>query len=307
MDGNEDPDGGIGRVAATPPRHSREGGNPYGVKFPDYPALMGTACAGMTGKKVTEHSGSSLGKHGSSKAGLSLAAPWKDRRMTGFRTLAGSAVIAALLATSATPALARPGWGGNGWGGGGWGGGRHHDRHRGGGGNGLLAGVLILGGVAAIASAASASSRDRQQQRDDDSVPDAMPDDAQPVLEGPDDGGPEDRRSDEVRPDDRTPDDAAPDDRAQDRYRSPVRIENEEDAVDACAIAAEEDGGRDGRTAQVRDIDRVDAVGSGWNVSGRVELRQGYRDPDRQTEDFTCTVRDGQVASVRLTGGEGLR
>jgi len=211
--------------------------------------------------------------------------------MTRLKTLAGSAVIAALLATSATPALARPGWGGNGWGGGGWGGGRHHDRHRGGGGDGLLAGILILGGVAAIASAASASSRDRQQQRDDYPVPDAFPEDADPVLDVPDDS----------RPDDALPDEAARD------YRSPVRIANEDEAVDACAIAAEEEGGRDGRTAQVGDIDRVDAVGGGWNVTGRVDLRQGYHDTSRQSESFTCTVRDGQVASVRLTGGVALR
>ena len=195
--------------------------------------------------------------------------------MTRFRRFAGSVALAALLATSATPAMARPGWGG----------GRHHDRHRGGGGDGLLAGILILGGVAAIASA----SRDRQQ-RDDYPVPDAFPEDAEPVLDVPRDDAP-------------APRDAAPDD----VYRSPVRIGNEDQAVDACAIAAEQDGGRDGRTAQVRDVDRVDAVGGGWNVSGQVELRRGYRDTSRQTEDFTCTVRDGQVASVRLTGGEGLR
>ena len=196
--------------------------------------------------------------------------------MTRFRRFAGSVALAALLATSATPAMAqRGGWGG------GWGGGRHHDRHRGGGGDGLLAGILILGGVAAIASAASAN-RDRQQ-RDDYPVPDAFPEDAEPVLDVPDASA------------------------RDDVYRSPVRIGTEDQAVDACAIAAEQDGGRDGQTAQVRDVDRVDAVGGGWNVSGRVELRRGYRDPSRQTEDFTCTVRGGQVASVRLTGGEGLR
>ena len=68
--------------------------------------------------------------------------------MAILRKSAGAAVIAALLATSATPALARGpgGWNSGGWGGhyGGW----RHRRDRGGiSGGDVLAGILIIGGV----------------------------------------------------------------------------------------------------------------------------------------------------------------
>jgi opacity protein-like surface antigen len=74
--------------------------------------------------------------------------------MMMVRKLLGSATIAAMLATSATPALARPGYG---WGHGGWGGGygrnwRHHD---GDGFGNFLLGAVIAGGIVAIASSAA--------------------------------------------------------------------------------------------------------------------------------------------------------
>lgn len=85
------------------------------------------------------------------------------------RKLVGSAVIAALIVTSASPALARRpgGWG---WNDGGWSGWRHRrDRDDIDGGD-VLAGILILGGIAAIAAAAS-KSRDRDRDRYPDRYP----------------------------------------------------------------------------------------------------------------------------------------
>ncbi|WP_147417693.1 hypothetical protein [Sphingomonas cavernae] len=83
--------------------------------------------------------------------------------MARMHRIAAGAVIAALLATSTTPALARGphrGWGNGGWGhGGGW---RHRDRVDAGD---VIAGIIILGGIAAIASAASKNRRPAPDSR----------------------------------------------------------------------------------------------------------------------------------------------
>lgn len=78
--------------------------------------------------------------------------------MTGLRKMTATAVIGALLATSATPALARPGWGNPGWGDG-WGGGHRRWGHRGDGidAGDVILGAIILGGIAAVASGISKS------------------------------------------------------------------------------------------------------------------------------------------------------
>jgi hypothetical protein len=84
--------------------------------------------------------------------------------MMGLRKLTATAVAGALLATSATPALARPGWGAPG----GWGGGHRRWGHRGDGidAGDVILGAIILGGIAAVASAASSSNRDRTSKGD---------------------------------------------------------------------------------------------------------------------------------------------
>jgi len=83
--------------------------------------------------------------------------------MTGLRKMTTTAVIGALLAASATPALARPGWGNSGWGGGGHRGWRHR-------GDGIDAGDVILGAVilGGIAAVASGMSRSKQEGRSGD-------------------------------------------------------------------------------------------------------------------------------------------
>lgn len=83
--------------------------------------------------------------------------------MAGLRKLTATALIGALLATSATPALARPGWGNSGWGHG-----NRHWRHRGDGidAGDVILGAIIIGGIAAVASAASRSNGDRKRNGD---------------------------------------------------------------------------------------------------------------------------------------------
>lgn len=68
----------------------------------------------------------------------------------------GAAILASAAAFSlmATPALARPGWGGGGWG-------RHHDRIDG---DDILTGILILGGIAVLAGAASNAAKSAPRQ-----------------------------------------------------------------------------------------------------------------------------------------------
>jgi len=80
--------------------------------------------------------------------------------MTFLRSVTGSAVAAALIATSVTPAMAQgyPGYGYNkGWGHGGKGYRRHRDRGVDAGD--VIAGVAIIGVIAAIAAAASKNKR----------------------------------------------------------------------------------------------------------------------------------------------------
>ena len=190
--------------------------------------------------------------------------------MAILRKSAGAAVIAALFATSATPALARGpgGWNSGGWGGhyGGW----RHRRDRGGiSGGDVLAGILIIGGVAAIAAAAK---KDQDRKRGERNPGDDYPD----------------------RPYDNSNDEGA-DGAAEDA------------AVDACAFAAEDRASGKGDMASVREILRVDPADDGWKVEGLIETRRGYRDDHPNRQRFTCSYRYGQVQSVQIDSGVAWR
>lgn len=91
------------------------------------------------------------------------------------------------------------------------------------------------------------------------------------------------------------PDGRYPDNR--DTRRRIGNLDSEDAAVDACASAAEE---RAGRTASVRDVDRVSRNGDGWDVEGVVESRDGWRDDRADKRRFTCKVRYGAVDSVYI-------
>jgi len=78
----------------------------------------------------------------------------------------------------------------------------------------------------------------------------------------------------------------------------PIRYEDE--AVDACALAAEDEGFSIARIASVRDILYVDRRPGGWNVVGTIELRDSYRERRTAPQRFQCAVRDGDIADIRI-------
>jgi hypothetical protein len=176
--------------------------------------------------------------------------------MTVLRKLTCGAVAAALLASSATPALARHS---QGWGGGygnGWGHRRHHDRVDAGD---VIAGLAIFGVIAAIASSASKSKSSTS------STP----------------------RWD--------PDRDASDDRSDRTEKGTIQTEDQ--AVDACAVAAEE---RIGQAASVRDISNVKRSDDGWDVDGIIESRDDFRDRTTTQNNFSCSVRFGRIETVYI-------
>jgi len=73
----------------------------------------------------------------------------------------------------------------------------------------------------------------------------------------------------------------------------------EDAAVDACALAAEEQGYDRGVRAVVRDINGVERLRDGWDVDGVVEARRGWRERP-ETWGFRCSVRAGRVVNVDL-------
>lgn len=84
------------------------------------------------------------------------------------------------------------------------------------------------------------------------------------------------------------------------RYATrPAGAFSEDAAIDACALAAEQQGYERGFRAVVRDIDGVQARPAGWDVDGVIDARHGWRDRP-ETWGFRCSVRDGQVVNVDL-------
>jgi hypothetical protein len=178
--------------------------------------------------------------------------------MAMFRRLTGSALIAAMLATSAAPALARPG---HGWGNPyGWGGGygrRWHRGHDDDFGN-VLLGAVIAGGLFAIASAASKANKERG-------------DSGNGVVYGRDtDRG----------------------DRPRDS-RNWTDAENE--AASLCADSAEAVASKRGIDAKVDDIDFVDRDSEGYRVEGRLEGGRSFNCGVRNSE-LTYIQFDNRVA-----------
>jgi len=202
--------------------------------------------------------------------------------MTTLRRVLGGVLAASLLATTATPAMARPGYGWGGYHGGGYGGGygygrgygyrpyRHYSR----GGNvaGALIGGLVIGGaIAAIASAA-----DRQRDRDNGVVygdTSALPD----------------------RGYDRGYDYPATDSR-----RDGARADTQGAAVDACSDVALAGASQD---ARINGITRVDREGEGWRVEGVIDSGSIRADGYRALDRFSCSVRYGSVEDFRLDRG----
>lgn len=147
----------------------------------------------------------------------------------------------------------------------------------------VIAGAVILGGLAAILS-----DNDGYRSRD--------------------------RYDDRYRTDDRYGD--RYDDRYDDRYGDARshwgydrgRYGNSRSAVNQCVNVVEQRSGRYGRT-DVTEIRSIDRIRGGYEVRGRVVVRDGYhgrwgRDRGGYYDKgrFTCTVRYGRVEDVRLSG-----
>ena len=82
-------------------------------------------------------------------------------------------------------------------------------------------------------------------------------------------------------------------------YARPGLIGNEDQAVDACAMAAEDRGYGEGYRATVRDIEGVDRRPDGWDVDGLLDARRSWRDQPAAWS-FRCQVRGGQVVNVDI-------
>jgi hypothetical protein len=179
--------------------------------------------------------------------------------MSKLRTLSLGAAAFAMLATPVAPAFAGGGFGWNSWGGGHGNGWRRHRR-------GDDDTAEVLGGVligALLVGAIASSSKKRKQE--------------------------EQRRAE------RDPDLARGEDWTVNRSNSRGDIRSEDQAVDACAMAAESQAGR---TSSVRDVDQVRRNGDGWDVEGIIESRDGWRDRSGDRRRFTCSVKFGAVDSV---------
>jgi hypothetical protein len=165
--------------------------------------------------------------------------------MVKLRKTIATAVAAALVATSVTPAAA--GWGGYGYSKYKYKYGRYKKRD--GLDTGDVIGILAIAGlVAAIATSGKAKRREREA---------GVYNDRGPYKRG--------------------------------------SINSENDAVDACALAAED---RAGKLSSVRDVTKVSVTEDGWDVEGTIEARDTWRDKAPQTRNFNCVVRDGTIKAV---------
>lgn len=176
------------------------------------------------------------------------------------KTVLGAGALA-LLMTSAAPAFAgRGGYGGIGYGGFGYGGHGGHRRHRGGDNDTaeVLGGVLIGAILVGVLSSASKKSK-RAREGNVDNYP---------------------------RDDNRA---------ANGNSTQRGNIASEDQAVDACAVAAED---KSGRSSSVRDITTVRKNTDGWDVEGVIENRDNWRDRNASKRNFICSVRYGAVDSV---------
>lgn len=193
-----------------------------------------------------------------------------------FSKLTGGIAAVTLIAATAAPGSAR-GWG--------WQGGyRHHDHGSDAGA--VIGAIAAVGIIAAIASAASSSNNRQTTERRYDAPP-------------PEDYGTYDNGAPRPR-DDRYDDGARYDDGSKaPRYDGAV-ASGEDEAVDACALAARDRASEGRNYAEVRGIDRVTARGNGFDVSGQIEQRSSYRANDGWSRNFRCSFADGRVGSVTV-------
>ena len=135
-----------------------------------------------------------------------------------------------------------------------------HRRNRVDGGD-IVAGILILGGIAAIASAASKNKRNRRYEDRDYR---------------------NERRSDNSRYDNRRSDERSD-------TRNSRGTGSMDQAINACADAAERKAGKKARVSEIRSVSKD---GTGWRVEGDLS--------DSKERTFLCGSTDGRVDFVQL-------
>lgn len=96
-------------------------------------------------------------------------------------------------------------------------------------------------------------------------------------------------------------DDSRLDDSGDDRSWDPAAVRSEDQAVDACAVAAENHGRQYAANARVADITEVERDDRGWVVEGTLSLREGWRERARE-ERFRCAVTYSGLRDVRIAG-----
>ncbi len=194
--------------------------------------------------------------------------------MGAIRNIATGVVASALIASSITPVMARGfpfgGGGGSPFGGGGHGGGGHShgDDDVGA----VIAGALGFGALIAVVSAVTSNNGQGNQNSRND-YPNNAPPPPPPPPPVSYNGYSQQRQG---------------------------GIASENEAVDACAVATEQQAGR---SASVRDIRDVRPNGNGWDVNGVVEARNSYRSQSGELHNFRCSVSYGAVQSVRIDEG----
>ncbi len=163
----------------------------------------------------------------------------------------------------------------------------HDGRWRGGHrGDGVSAGAVfgLLLGVGVIAAIASANTKKKEAQARAD---------YDPRVDNGSYGG---RSYEDQRGyDGRTPSDRSYDDG---RNGSGAGYASEDQAVDACAVAAREEASRSGGFADIRGITGAQAYGNGWDVTGTVDQRASYSSNNSSQRSFRCIYENGQVSGV---------
>ncbi len=195
--------------------------------------------------------------------------------------LAGGLAAAALIASTTGPAAAQ-GWGRRGppprY---------HHDR---GPSAGTVIGAIAAVGILAAVASSAARKREAEQRRYEDAPPYDRAD-AAPGRYGDEDRydeGYDDRYGYDTRA-------AAP------RYdESRADASGQDVAVNACVLAARDEAGREGDYAEVRGVTGISPLGSGWDVSGRVEQRATFSASEGWQRNFRCAWQNGRVSAVSL-------
>jgi hypothetical protein len=163
--------------------------------------------------------------------------------------------------------------------------GRWRHRHNDGPSAGAVFGILLgVGVIAAIASANEKKKREAEQRGYDPRYGDRSYD-PQYRDRGYDDRSADDRNYDGRRADDRS-------------YDSGRAYASEDEAVDACAVAARDQAASSGGFAEIRGITEVRPYNNGYDVTGTIDQRSSYRANDRRTRSFRCTFDNGRVEGV---------